>query len=756
MDRIVFKPLEVRGGGNIISPSKALGDFQRYQSTLELSSTTIDNQPVNVFTEEYLPGSYFTLQYSKWLPLDTVEFTVGAVLKTVAGVVISGASVTCTVNGEIVFSDTTDSNGEVVFTVPCTDYFVYSCTLEYEGDNNVAGCVNTVVTHLGEADTIDLIGEAPYTSVDEDKWLLATVTGHDGDHEIMPAPDVNINFYENIGYYRLLNIMTVSSESTGDNYCYSIGLDEFPIDISDKDFTLEFDYINSVNGGRLCLGDRSSWREGLGNGNNYIYCGTSTAGNGGYGTRYAGTTDNSSAGSVTAGDTLHYKIVRKGDTISYYLNGALKGTKTAEWIGTYHDWSLYLQCWGTGDYIVKNVVLDVDLRVKVSASPQIITTGDTTTITARVLDAIDGSRVGGETVNIYGEADWPDTRPIPTLSLASTSTLVNTGVAYTISGVLGNVSSAINKQIKIYENNVLIDTLLCDSGGNFSKTITKSVSGVFTYKAVKEESTIYQRAESNSVGVTVQDAVVIPDSISVESDSGVLSAYDSDSAVLTATVLDDADNPLSGQTVTMKAYKGSTLLNTLTVTDVGDGTYTASYPSTGAGDITIVAECDNLSDTCSIEDCELYDPTGFSITTTTSTDTSYPTGYPYSKSDTGNFQCEFDYECPASMRLYLTKTYIQQSGDNILYGVGVTRSGTKLQFTERTTSSSNTTCDTMPSGKNSFKWTFEGTTVKLYMNGVLQTTKTISWWPNNYPYYFGWSIWTRGTATVTNIKIKKL
>ena len=164
--------------------------------------------------------------------------------------------------------------------------------------------------------------------------------------------------------------------------------------------------------------------------------------------------------------------------------------------------------------------------------------------------------------------------------------------------------------------------------------------------------------------------------------------------------------------------------------------------------------CIFLQETYSITDYELYDPTGFSKTTTTSTDTSYPTGYGWSKSDTGDFEIEFDFNAPEKMRLYLTKTNVQTQGTDIQYGIGVTRSSGKLQYTNRTTSSSNTTCGTMASGARRIKWTIEGTTVKLYMDGTLQTTKTVSWM--GYPLYFAWSIWTANTATVSNIKVKPL
>ena len=194
MDRIVFKPGEVRGGGNIISPSKTLSDFQRYDCELSKNTETIDNTSMTVFGEYYLPGSYFIVDYQDWLPLDTTEFTVNAVLKTNAGAVISGATVKCTVNNETVLTSTTNSSGEVSFTITAEDYYIYTCRLEYEGTSSVAGCIENTIVKIGEIDNVDLIGESPITSVDEDKWLLATVTGHDAEGGQINIPYTNVCF----------------------------------------------------------------------------------------------------------------------------------------------------------------------------------------------------------------------------------------------------------------------------------------------------------------------------------------------------------------------------------------------------------------------------------------------------------------------------------------------------------------------------------------------------------------------------------
>ena len=729
MDRIVFKPLEVRGGGNIISPSKALGDFQRYQSTLELSSTTIDNQPVNVFTEEYLPGSYFIGDYQDWLPLDTTEFTVNAVLKTNAGSVISGASVTCTVNNETVLTDTTNSSGEVSFTITAEDYYIYTCRLEYAGTSSVAGCISNVVVKIGEIDYVELIGEDRYTSVDEDKWLLATVTGHDAEGGQINIPYTNVFFWESIGYYPLLHRISVPCESSGTNYCYSIDLDTLDLDLSQYDWTVEFDYINTVNGGRLCIGDSNSWSSGSGAGDNYIYCGTSTAGNGGYGTKRTGTTDNSSAGAVTAGDTLHYKIVKTGTTISYYLNNVLRGTKTATWITDTHTWSMYLQLWNNGETTIRNLSLDLSPRIRVS--PSIVENEDTETLTVTLVDPVDGSRVVGETVSIYAEGNFPG----PTLTINASPTTVNLGESVTISGNFNphkEVSQLNNWVIQIYEGTTQLTTTRTDTNGDYSVSITPSVVGTHVYHAYRASSTQFDEVTSGNVSVVVNPAVVVPDSISVTADKSVLSYSDSDECSLTATVLDSSDNPLSGQTVTMKAYQGSSLLETLTVIDNNDGTYTATYDSGGVGDISIVAECSNLQDTYSIEDVYWYSADGKKLNGTYATGTDGNYSYVTAMTNDVSFPAVPSTDFELSMKAYRPTS---TSDRNLLFEVGDSRSDTLLVGWDsgasstakniriyRRSGNSNTSVEnnTSPSYNNGewldFKIRYENGTVTLTVN----------------------------------------
>ena len=95
-----------------------------------------------------------------------------------------------------------------------------------------------------------------------------------------------------------------------------------------------------------------------------------------------------------------------------------------------------------------------------------------------------------------------------------------------------------------------------------------------------------------------------PASIDLTGTKSILSYADSESCVLTATVLDSSDNPVEG--VTVNLYNGSTLWDTLTTDSSGECSKT--YSSAGSGDITFTAEVDGtlLTKTYAIQDCQYW------------------------------------------------------------------------------------------------------------------------------------------------------
>ena len=118
----------------------------------------------------------------------------------------------------------------------------------------------------------------------------------------------------------------------------------------------------------------------------------------------------------------------------------------------------------------------------------------------------------------------------------------------------------------------------------------------------------FEFAGDSYYSVSYQEVSVTVNAVSLvlSSDKSVLSYADSESASITCSVI--ATNPI-GQSVTMGVYKSSddSLVTSLSVTDNGDGTYSASYTSQGVGDVYVKAECMLVSETYSIEDCNFND-----------------------------------------------------------------------------------------------------------------------------------------------------
>lgn len=651
MDELIFRPKDVKGGGNIISPSKTLNDFRKYNSKLTQSTVTIDNQEINDFYETYLSGSYFIATYNDWYDPTTTEITINATLKHITNTIIYGATVKCIVNDTITYTATTNQSGNVSFTIPCEDYYTYMIKLVYDGNNNVAGCLKNILIHIGDITNVDLKSQHNSIDIDESNWFLGTVTGVNNEGESIPVSYTQVDFYEAIGWFKLLDSMSVSCDVSGSNHCYSIGLDDLGLDLSNKDFTLTFDYTNTVNGGRLCLGAKNSWSEGQYSPNYYMYMGTSSAGNGGYGVRTT-TTNNSSTGSSTAGDTLHCKIVKKGSTLTYYLNNVLKGTKTAEWISNYSEWSIYLTLWEITTTTVSNIILDIDPTIIVSSSQQQIGIDEVTSISAIFKDTIDGSRIDNELINLYAE--------------------------YT--------------------------------------------------------------------GVPI---------VNLSTDKSIISSYHQESTILTATVTDNVQLPLVGETVTIKK-DGVTFSEGVTDTN---GQVTCIVQSNGDGDIVFTATSNDItSESLTIEDCIFYEGDEYTFT---ATDVPSNTDLSIIKDEDFHIALPETVEISMDVKTDITGARLQISsmsncnGSTANYGFGSNRDSSGISPYYRTTSSNMWgTRLTSDSNYHNFKFIKNGNTVEAFVDKVSKGSKTFTWMSNYTDYTWIWWVWNSGNITSKNVKIK--
>ena len=279
-----------------------------------------------------------------------------------------------------------------------------------------------------------------------------------------------------------------------------------------------------------------------------------------------------SSGTISVGSsvTLTAEVLSEGEpasgeTVSFYDGSTLLGTDTTDSSGeaTYTTSSL-----SVGTHSLTAVALD-----KSSSAVSVTVNKLTSTIT---------------------------------LSVPSTGTV---GTSYSITGTLVPTSGS----VKLYENSVLKDTLTVSSG-SFSKAITQSNEGTYSYYAVFEGSSTYSSVTSSTGSIVVSD-VPTPtvDSVSLTGDKSILSYADSESATLSATVLDSNDDPMEGVTVTF--YNGSTSMGTADTNSSGIATKT--YASVGAGDVTFKASAGSLfSETYVIEDCSYYIPTEYTYNST--------------------------------------------------------------------------------------------------------------------------------------------
>lgn len=306
--------------------------------------------------------------------------------------------------------------------------------------------------------------------------------------------------------------------------------------------------------------------------------------------------------------------------------------------------------------------------------------------------------------------------------------------------------------VKFYNGTTLVGTAITDLNGIATYTYTPSQLGNFTFHTVFEGTENFTNCNSNNVNITIINS---PTSLVLQADKSILSNYDNDKCVLTATLYDNDNTPIEGLSVVFK--NGDIVLATITTNSSGVAEYT--YNSQGVGDVTITAECISLQETYTLEDCNYYSETGTTLIQNDSTDTSYPCDIPYHHEGTGKYMVEFDFTMETSFRFYYLNTEVTSKGDRTYYGYGFSRDASgRFVISTRTTSTSNSTYTTglVNGEERRIKMIIDGTTVSFYDNGNLIRTQTNDWLTTNPPAYFSWATWGTGTVTVKNIKIKPL
>src|SRR5574344_320290 len=297
-----------------------------------------------------------------------------------------------------------------------------------------------------------------------------------------------------------------------------------------------------------------------------------------------------------------------------------------------------------------------------------------------------------------------------------------------LSGVLTGAT------VKFYNGTTLLGTGITDLNGVATYTYTPSQLGNFTFHTVFEGTENFTNCTSNNVNVTV----INPQrSLVLQADKSILSHYDNDNCTLTATLYDNNNTPIEGLSVVFK--NGNIVLDTITTDSGGVATYT--YNSQGVGDVTITAECMDLQETCSIEDCIIANVNA-SYTGTSTSDKVYSLGYD-EIADLSSIDFEFsfkfhqtNYGCDvclgASSEFSVSpiksnyRIFIGNSGS------GNTRYGYRRLSTENEGGS--TSGEVSLNTTHNMKIVKEGTLFKYYLNDRLLGSKIPGFWTNYHMF----------------------
>ena len=292
--------------------------------------------------------------------------------------------------------------------------------------------------------------------------------------------------------------------------------------------------------------------------------------------------------------------------------------------------------------------------------------------------------------------------------------------------------------------------------------INQGPGEIYCYGAVNASGNVYVINTSASTSLGLFGGLLYPlksrlpsTYVTLTADKSALSYYNTESATLSATVVDHENNPCSGETV--EFFNGSTSMGTSTTN--ANGVATKSYSSAGVGDVIFTAKCGGVtSEPYTIEDCIYWNSSEISYTS------SYTSGDHSIKVDS-NFTTALPTNCEVSLdvktnidgsRLQLSSNS-KYSSSTSNYGFGSNRDSSYINPYYRSTSSNRIGSGiSRDNNYHSFKFLKTGTSLESYMDNVLQGTNTLSWLNNYNDYTWIWWVWKSGTIYAKNIKIKPL
>lgn len=241
--------------------------------------------------------------------------------------------------------------------------------------------------------------------------------------------------------------------------------------------------------------------------------------------------------------------------------------------------------------------------------------------------------------------------------------------------------------------------------------------------------------------------------LTLTSDKTVLSQYDSDTATLTATFLENGEG-VAGEEVEFDFGAGISILEDTN----SQGIATTTYTSTGAGDLNLSVTADDLSSTLEIEDCIYANIDEYALQRNSSSEVCTLIDNDLSLTLPSNFSFECEYKGALSnARFGLFDSAYYNSNRN--YSLTTQLGGTDYTPVYRDTSTHG-----LDDGKlitdtkyyNSCKITCEDGTATWLLGGTNSASISIDWITNHNPYVIGTQSWNTGLIYIKNLKLKRI
>ena len=245
-----------------------------------------------------------------------------------------------------------------------------------------------------------------------------------------------------------------------------------------------------------------------------------------------------------------------------------------------------------------------------------------------------------------------------------------------------------------------------------------------------------------------------PPQLTLTSDKTVLSAYDGDTATLTAYYSQD-ETPIPDTTVTF--YNGANSIGTATTDSNGEATLT--YTATGIGDMSLTAKIGTLvSEIYSLEDCIYCHLNEITVTRASSSETTTLIDETLSLTLPSDFTLSYDYKGNinnARLGLFSEETI----NTNRNYSLTVQIASNDYVGVYRDTSTHGLDSGRLTASNNEYhecKISNNNGTVTWLLGGTNSATASIDWITTKNPYRLGVWTWSTGTVYAKNIKIKPL